>query len=229
MATYGSGTPMKIGGINSWRGIDRTNGFLMRNADGRLPATQDSFADIIVDGSLATATAGAIPWGHALFMDQALVATKPGTVYTSKPTKGILTGVIKFDQGIATGHPVQNWGLMEFGKGVRIRNGLVGYKQTMTAVGREAQYLDMLKGDVALDVDANRHLYANWVAAWAAGTAGHRLALFFGNASGYPIMTVVASGSATPALANATFGGYVEILEPENQTAFVRIDPLLRT
>lgn len=225
MATvYGNNAPLKIGGAQTWRGQDRTNGFLMRNADGRIPAIQESFSAMNIGGGSALAAEGAVPWGNALWLDQAQLETKPGTVFADKPTKGILVGVVKFDQAWQTGHPVLGWGLQAaFAKGTRIRSGLVGYKQSMQAVGDEANYLALLKGNMTHDVDTVRLVYSDWVAALAAANEGDRLGLFFGNASGFPIIQVVPAGTV-PELANATFGGFGEIFENENQTVFFRIN-----
>jgi len=222
MSYNGPGTPMKIGGASSWRGTDRTNGFLMRNADGRIPAIQNSFADLVIDALSPFVAESAVPWGNALFVDQSEVETKSGVMHTNKPAVGYLAGVLKFDQGIQTGHPVQNWGLMEFGKGTRIVSGLIGYKHSMAEVGQETEYLAYLKGDRTQDVDTVRHTYADWMAAFAEADEGDRLALFFGNASGFPIFSIVPAGTL-PVLADATFAGFAApaLFEPENEAVFV--------
>lgn len=214
--------PLAINGQNVYRGQDRSNGFVMRNSDGRIMALKEGFAKLTIGGSNAFYTPGAVPFGNALWRDTATIDTLSGTVQADKPTKGWLVGVLQFEQGLQSGHPMQNWGIPTFSKGTLVRQGLVGYKQTMTAVGQEANYLALLQGDTTKDTGTTRKVYADWMATLKAGADGDRLGLFFGNASGLPIISLVlAANIAAPTLANTTFGGWVTILEPENGAVFV--------
>ena len=226
-ATYGPGSPLRIGQDYIWRGRDKTNGFLMRNVDGRVPALKQSFSRVDIGVANVIAAAGAVPWGNALWRDITTMDVDPGVVKTEKPATGIFVGILEFNQGWQTGHPVQNWGVPTFGRSDMINKGYVGYKVAMTAVGQEANYLAYLQGDRTQDIAAVRRFYPDWMTAYIAAPDGSKLGLFFSNASGFPIISVVAAVSgvlpAAPALANATFAGYIDIFEPENETVFVSL------
>lgn len=221
----GPGTPMTLTQAGVFKGLDRTNGFVMKNSDGRIPALKEGYSKLNIGGGSVFAADGVIPYGNALWRDTNTIDTLSGQVQGDAPTKGWLVGIMQFDQAIQTGHPVQGWGLTQYMKGTLVRKGLVGYKQTMTAVGQEANYLALLKGDSTKDVGTVRKVYADWMATLKAGAAGDRLALFFGNASGIPIISLVLAATiaagTVPTLANTTFGGWVTILEKENEAVFV--------
>ena len=233
-ATYGPGTPLKIGQDHIWRGRDKTNGFLMRNVDGRVPALKESFSRVDIGAGNVISAAGAVPYGNGLWRDISTMDVDPGVVKTEKPAVGILVGIAEFNQGWQTGHPVQGWGVPTFGRADMIRKGYVGYKVAMTAVGQEANYLAYLQGDTTQDIATVRTVYDDWLAAYVGDPGatvpvlpvdGSKLALFFGNTSGFPIISVVSPVSGAlpvnPALTGATFAGYVEIFEPENEAVFV--------
>jgi hypothetical protein len=194
----------------------------MRNVDGRIPATKESSSRNIVGASNVLAAAGVIPYGNGLWQDLTTMASGPGLINAEKPTVGRLIGIMEFNQGWQTGHPVQNWGIPTFGRADIIRSGYVGYKVSMTAVGQEANYLAYLQGDRAMDVVGVRQTYTEWLAAYSAAGDGAKLGLFFGNASGFPIMAVVPFANiANPTLAGATFAGFVMTFENENEAVFV--------
>jgi hypothetical protein len=223
MSTYGPGAPLSIDQNNVFRGQDRSNGFLMKNIDGRIPALQEGFSRMNIGAGSALYVDGIVPFGCGLWRDTATVDSAPGAVYADKPTKAWFAGVLKFEQGMQTGHPVAGHGIPSgYAKGTLVRKGLVGYKQSMTAVGQEANFLALLKGDKTKDTGTVRKVYADWIATLKAGADGDRLAIFFANASGFPIISLVlAANIGAPTLANATFGGWVEVLEPENQAVYV--------
>jgi len=223
-ATYGPNTPLRIGQEHVWRGRDRTNGFLMRNVDGRVPALKESFSRVDIGPSNVLLAAGAVPYGNGLWRDITRMDVDPGVVHTEKPAVGLFIGVSEFNQGWQTGHPVQGWGVPQFGRADMIRKGYVGYKVTMTEVGEEANYLAYLQGDRTLDVPATRMVYSDWLAAYIAGADGCKLGMFFSNTSGFPIMAVLTvAQQANPTMAGATFGGFIEIFEPENEAVFLTI------
>jgi len=224
MSINGPGTPLQITATNIFKGVDRTNGFLMRNVDGRLPAVSEGYAQMVIGAGSVLYPAGAVPFGNALWRDTGNVDTVPGTAFADKPTKAHFAGILKFEQGWQTGHPVQNWGIPQFSRGLLVRKGLVGYKQTMAAVGQEAGYLALLQGDSTKDTGTYRNVYSDWIAALKAGNDGDKLGLFFGVASGFPIMSLVAAASVgAPTLANAVFGGWIAIFEKENEAVFADI------
>lgn len=227
------GTPLTINAANVWRGQDRTNGFVMKNIDGRIPALKESFSRLNIGAASVLYAPGVVPFGNALFRDNAVIDVSPGAVQSDKPTKARFQGVLQFEQGIQTGHPVQNWGIMTFSKGTLVRKGLVGYKQAMTAVlatpaAQEANYLALLGGDKAKDVVATRTTYAEWIAAQKAGADGDKLGLFFANTSGFPIVQLVLAANINNPTAGftnggVTFGGWAEIFEKENQAIYFDI------
>jgi hypothetical protein len=222
-ATQGPGTPLRIGQEHIWRGVDKTNGFLMRSVDGRIPAMKQSFSRLDIGQANVLAAAGAVTWGNALWRDTSRIDVEPGVVHTEKPDVGFLCGILEFNQGYQTGHPVQNWGLPDFGRSDMICTGYVGYKVAMAAVGQEDNYLAYLQGDRSQDTDTVRTIYSDWMTDYATnGADGSRLGLFFANDSGFPIMSVIAAADVgSPTLAGATFAGLVEIFEPENESVYV--------
>jgi hypothetical protein len=225
MGIYGNGTPLTIDQHNVFRGQGRTNGFLMKNVDGRIPALQEGFSRLAIGSGSTLYADGIVPYGTALWRDTNIIDTNPGGVFADKPTKAWFVGVLKFEQGMQTGHPVAGHGIQAGAmKGTLVRSGLVGYKVSMTAVGQEANYLAYLKGDKTKDTGTVRKIYADWVAAWKAAADGGRLAMFFANASGFPVIAlVIAANLGAPTLANCTFGGWVEVLEPENQAVYIAL------
>jgi hypothetical protein len=244
---YGVGAPLDISdGKKLWSGDDKTNGFLMRSVDGRIPALEESFSKLVLAVANPMFDDGVVPWGNALWLDLANIDTQPHTMHGEKPTLARIAGVLKFDQGWQTGNPVQNYGLPLYSKGALIRNGLVGYKVSL-AVGADVEdYAAYLTGDSSQDVPATRTTYAEWVAALKTGPDGGNLAIFFENTSGFPLVTVVSEAMRSaealvgspgttysqadfstvavslgnPVLAGHTFGGYAKVFEPENKAVF---------
>jgi hypothetical protein len=209
MPEYGLGFPLEADNLNRLYGFEqpKTNGFLMRNSDGRIPAVQLPIGRLVVSGASVLYIDGAVPWGNGLWRDISTVDTSPGAVYTAKPAKSRFIGILKFNQGWQAGHPIAPWGLPAYSKGTVVNKGFVGYKHAMAAVGQESNYLAYLKGDKTKDDVAVRTTYDEWMAAFKAGAEGSRLGLFFANDSGFPLVSVVANPAA-PTLANATFAGF---------------------
>jgi len=221
-ATYGPNSPLRIGQDQIWRGKGKTNGFLMRNVDGRVPALKESFSRVDIGVANVLETAGAVPYGNGLWRDISRMNVDPGVVKTEKPDVGILVGIAEFNQGWQTGHPVQGWGVPTFGRADMIRKGYVGYKVTMTGVGLAEDYLAYLQGDNTQDVETTRQVYSDWMELYIAAGDGAKLGIFFDNLSGFPIMSVIAAANqAAPTMTGATFGGFVEIFEPENEAVFL--------
>jgi hypothetical protein len=237
---YGAGTPIDISDPKKvWRGSDKTNGFLMRNVDGRVPALKEGFAKAVIGNANPLLDPYVIPWGNALWIAPANIDTQPHTVYAQKPAaKSWLQGVLSFEQGWQTGNPVQNYGLPPYSRGTIIRKGYVGYKTAMAAGGDPDDYLAYLQGDTSKDTGTVRTLYTDWMAELKAAADGLRLALFFDDTSGFPVVSAVsvtgelldAGGSpvgivpVVPVLAGATFAGLAEVLEPENTAVYFSID-----
>jgi hypothetical protein len=245
------GMPLDVSNLETlWKGSNKTNGFLMRNSDGRLPALQLPIGRMYIDAANVLSDDGLVPFGNALWRNNAEIASKSGALHLEKPVKGEFIGVLKYNPGWSAGNPVQPWGVPVYSKGVIIAEGLVGYKTAMAAIGQEAEYLKYLKGDVAQDKTAVRTVYADWVAALQAAAAGTRLALFFDEASGFPLVAAVAPGGAAvqvltgtpgstysqsdftqvsvspgsvPVLAGASFAGFALVFEKEHGAVFFKI------
>jgi hypothetical protein len=220
MAEYGPNTPLDISAESLWRGQDKTNGFVMKGD--RIPVLAESFAKLSIGNSNPLLDPYVVTWGNGLWRDLAQIDTQPGTVRAEKPAKGVLVGILAFEQGWQTGQPVQNYGLPPYSRGKLIRKGLVGYKIALAVGGNVDDYLAYLKGERSTAAKAAVTFYKNWVTAWKGGADGSRLGIFFENTSGFPIVNVVAAG--TPTLAGATFAGYGEVLEVENDAVFFDIN-----
>jgi hypothetical protein len=220
---YGSGTPIDIVDGNSlWRGTDRTNGFLMRSVDGRVPALTEGFSKLVMATNHALYTEGVVPWGNGLWLDRDIIATSPHTLKCARPTKSLFAGVLKFEQGWQTGNPVKNWGLPLYSRGTVIRNGLVGYKVAKVSNASVANYIGYLQGDPSKDINTIRSTYEDWVALFAGLTESTQgLGLFFELTTGFPIVMsyTLASPPASP-----VFAGKAKIFEPENQTIYFDIN-----
>jgi hypothetical protein len=244
---YGSGTPIDIADGNKlWSGSDRTNGFLMRSVDGRIPALKESFAKALAGADNPLFDDGVIPWGNAVWLNLELMKTQPHTVHAEKPAKAKIAGVLEFEQGVQTGNPVLNWGLPLYSRGTLIRDGLVGYKVAMNGVADPEDYLAYLRGDESKDNASVRTVYEDWVDGLRLVDDGANLGLFFNKASGFPVVAVVAAASVLSGVPGATydqgefgqtllqtgvafvegsfsnlvFGGLAKVFEPENKAIY---------
>lgn len=222
MAILGPGSPLSISADKVWRGTDKTNGFLMRNVDGRVPALKQGFSRVDIGAANVLVNAGVVTYGNGLWRDISRMDVEPGVVKTEKPANGVLCGIAEFNQGWQTGHPVQGWGVPAYSRADMICKGYVGYKVWMAAIGQEANYLAYLQGDKAQDVNTVRLMYDDVIALYKAAADGSKLGMFFGNASGFPLISVIAPANlAAPAMTGATFAGFVEIFEPEHEAVFL--------
>jgi hypothetical protein len=229
MATYGSGMPVDITDQKKlWGGTHRTNGFLHKNVDGRIPALKGSWAHIVsADLENPISGNGVIPWGNAFWKNLAAIDTQPNTLYPNKPAAALFAGILKFEQGWQSGNPVLPYGLVDYTRGTIIPAGLVGYKVSMTEIGKEDDYYAFLQNqrDRALDVRDVRRTYKDWMADLKAAGDGSKLGIFFGNASGFPVVAVVPRADLSePALTDAAFGGFARWFEPENEAVYFDIN-----
>jgi hypothetical protein len=205
--------------------MNKTNGFLMRNADGRVPALVEPAGRLRIDAANVLREDDIVPWGNGLWRDIGAIDTQPGIAHCEKPVKGWLIGLLQFNQGWQAGNPVAPYGVPSYSKASIIRKGFAGFKTAMTAVGQEDEYLAYLKGDTAQDIPAVRTAYDEWTAVYKAGADGSRLGLFIGNASGFPIVSLVLKANlAAPALTGASFAGFAEIFEKENSAVYFDIN-----
>ena len=225
MAEYMPGMPMDVGSPDRlWKGGVKTNGILMRAVNGRIPSLVEGYSRIVVDPASVLSVPDVVPWGNALWRDVNEIDTRPGIRYAQAPAaKPSITGVFEFNQGWQASNPIQPYGMPSYSTGVIIRKGLVGYEHAMTDVSQAANYLKYIQGDKSGSVDVNtvRTLYADWVAAWKSAAAGSKLGLFFDNATGFPVVSVVlAANLANPTLAGCTFGGFAEIIAKEFERVY---------
>lgn len=224
MAIMGPNAPLRIGQEQVWKGRDKTNGFLMRNADGRIPALKESFSRVDIGGGSVYSAAGATPYGNGLWRDLPNFADEPGVVKAEKPEKGVFVGVIEFNQGWQTGHPVQGWGIPAYGRSDMIRKGLVGYKVAMAGIGSDASYLSYLKGDKTADNVGVRTTYKDWVQALSEADDGAKLGLFFSHVSGSPIISVVEPEAQTASYAGTTAQVVVSITNTADNDISITAD-----
>jgi hypothetical protein len=205
--------------------MNKTNGFLMRSVDGRIPALVEPVGRLRIDATNVLRDDDIVPWGNGLWRDIGAMDTQPGIAHCEKPAKGWFIGLVQFNQGWQAGNPVAPYGVPSYSKASIVRKGYVGFKTAMAAVGKEDVYLSYLKGDTTQDIIAVRTTYDDWVAAYKAGADGDRLGLFIGNESGFPLVSLVAKASvANPTLTGATFAGFAEIFEKENTAIYFDID-----
>jgi hypothetical protein len=227
MAEYMPGMPMEIGDpARLWKGGVKTNGILMRSADGRIPHLTEGFSRITVDPASILYNPDLVPWGNALWREVNEVDTRPGVRYAQAPAaKPSLVGVLEFNQGWQASNPIQPYGMPAYSTGTLIRKGLVGYEHAMTGVAQAANYLEYLKGVAAQNVPATRTLYADWMTLWKGAAVGSKLGLFFDNLSGFPVVSVVlAANLAAPTLAGCTFGGFAEVFAKEHERVYFEIN-----
>lgn len=195
MAEYMPGMPMSIGSpARLWKGGVKTNGFLMKAVNGRIHSLVEGYSRIVVDEASVLYVPDVVPWGNGLWREVNEIDTRPGIRYAQAPlTKSSLVGIFEFNQGWQADNPIQPFGMPSYSTGSIIRQGLVGYEHALASTSKAADYLKYIQGDrsAGVDVDTVRTLYADWMTAWKAAAAGSKLALFFDNASGFPVVSVV--------------------------------------
>ena len=201
-----SGIPLKLTGVNIWKGTNLSNGKILF-ANG-VPHLETGYAALVISTALQTEldAAGAIgvPFGNAVWYDRNLKASEPNKLYAGVPTAAgavpKLAGILPYDAGIASGQPVANAGYQPHNKGKLIKHAYVHYKY-----GKNATFAASLK-------------YAD--------VNDATMMLFFQNATGDPVFAAPTGNGVdgTPTLANCTFGGKIVMLYPEQQSALVEIN-----
>jgi hypothetical protein len=216
MSTEMTGSLLSVRGNKAWRGEELTNGFLMRNADGRVAAITQSGT---IDMTGNAAVTAAVPYGNGLIrLLSDVTAADVNALRSGAPGASVyqFAGVVKYEPGWAISHPVQNWGIPAFSKFTAITRGIVGYKFSQKVGQSNADYLAFLKGDktkvTAIDT------FTNWAAALAAApTIGSTLYLLLSVTTGFPRVIVgVANRAAITVPAGFMLVGQAAVFEPEN-------------
>ena len=215
MNTEMSGSLLSVAGSKAWKGGELTNGFLMRNADGRVAAITQSGTIDVSDNAAVTQ---AVPFGNGLIRLFSDVASDANILKSGAAGNSVyqFAGIVKYEPGWAISHPVQNWGIPSFSKFTAITRGIVGYKFSQKSGQSNADYLAFLKGDktkvTAIDT------YTEWLAALAAATViGSNLYLLISVLTGFPKVIV---GGPDKHSVGVPVGhilvGQAVVFEPEN-------------
>ncbi len=232
---YNKSAPLRVGGENVWKGQDRTNGFVMRSVDGRVPALKESFTNIIPHFTDADPVGPVAPFGCGLWRDARDQRTERGTVYVDSGGTGsgdsVFAGILEFNQGITTGHPVANVGLQAYMKGEVVISGLVGYKSFMpqgdlvTSMNNYAAWLAD-PHNPTLDLATHRMTYQEVLTEMDAGGVEY-LGLGIHSATGFPhplLLRKTAGVSYNASPTDFYLVGLAEVFEPENETIYFRLD-----
>lgn len=224
---FGPGMPLDTSNLETlYKGMNKTNGFLMRNVDGRIPALQQPIGRLSIDVDNVLSDDGIVPWGNGLWRDLTSIDVRSGIAHAQKPARGMFCGVLKFNQGKQAGNPVVPWGVESYSKGTIISEGLVGYKVALRGPGYVNDYLAYLKGKALANPENVLTTYKDWIADLSGATDGGKLGLFFNNDTGFPMVCAINKDRlANPEalIDNSTFAGFAKVFEPENETVFFDI------
>ena len=226
MAEFIPGMPLDIGDPKRlWKSALKTNGFLMGNVNGRVPALTEGFSRIVLDAGNPLFAPDVVAWGNGLWREIDEIDTRPGVLHGQAPSvKPALFGILHFNQGWQASNPIQPYGMPSYTTGTIVRRGYVGYETAMTDASQTDGYLKYLQGDAAQDVPAVRSLYGDWVTMWKNAAAGSKLGIFFENSSGFPIVAAVPPAQlSAPVLSGAVFGGFAEVLIKEQERIYFDI------
>ena len=212
-----SGSLLRVSGSNAWKGGELTNGFLMRNADGRVAAiTQSGTLDLTGNSALPNAA----PFGNGLVrvLGNAVTPSSVNALKSGVPETEIyaFAGIIKYEPGWAVSHPAQNWGIPSFSKFTCITRGIVGFKFSQKSGQSAANYLAFIMGDkskvTAIDT------YDDWMKTLAAAnTIGQNLYLLINQLTGFPqVVLGVANRASVSIPAGYMLVGEAVVFEPEN-------------
>lgn len=198
-------------GQRVFKGVDKSNGIMLMGDS--VPHIETSCSEIVVGAGLTTAGLGYVPFGNAVWYDESSVPAKDyATVFGARPLNGHLAGIVKYEQGVATGFPMQlkasYGGIKQFGiapwmKITIIRKGFVFYKEFFASVAAANGTSSALMpfADVRRD-----------------------MCMFASNTTGFPVLAAPTSiSNGVPVLSGATFIGTIEQIEPENEAVLINI------
>lgn len=198
-------------GQRVFKGVDKSNGIMLMGDS--VPHIETSCSEIVVGAGLTTAGLGYVPFGNAVWYDESSVPAKDyATVFGARPLNGHLAGIVKYEQGVATGFPMQlkasYGGIKQFGiapwmKITIIRKGFVFYKEFFASVAAANGTSPALMpfADVRRD-----------------------MCMFASNTTGFPVLAAPTSiSNGVPVLSGATFIGTIEQIEPENEAVLINI------
>lgn len=198
-------------GQRVFKGVDKSNGIMLMGDS--VPHIETSCSEIVVGAGLTTAGLGYVPFGNAVWYDESSVPAKDyATVFGARPLNGHLAGIVKYEQGVATGFPMQlkasYGGIKQFGiapwmKITIIRKGFVFYKEFFASVAAANGTSSALMPFA--DVRRNMCMFAS-------------------NTTGFPVLAAPTSiSNGVPVLSGATFIGTIDQIEPENEAVLINI------
>lgn len=203
MAYSTPGAKLSVTGQRVWKGEDKSNGVLMMGDS--VPHIETSYSEMVLGSDLEGLGLPFVPFGNAVWYDDNDIEDKKyATIHGSKPADGSsFAGVMKYEQGIMTGFPMNDKsgygnGIMPHMKGTLIKRGFVWYKDCFAgATGSTKRDF----GDITRD-----------------------MCLFARNAGGFPVLAVPTSfTNGIPTLADCSYVGSIEQLEPENESVLINI------
>jgi hypothetical protein len=197
---------LSVTGQKVWKGTDKSNGVLMMGDS--VPHIEISYSEMAVgtgEGTLGALGLDYIPFGNAVWYDDGDIATKKyAKIYGSKPDTGAkFAGIMKYEQGIATGFPMTQvsgyqYGVKPWMKGTLIKRGFVWYKDCFAEA-----------------TGTTKRAFAD---------VTRSMCLFARDGSGLPVLaqpTAITDG--IPVLSGCTFIGTIEEIEPENEAVLINI------
>lgn len=198
-------------GQRVFKGVDKSNGIMLMGDS--VPHIETSCSEIVVGAGLTTAGLGYVPFGNAVWYDVSNVPAKDyATVFGARPLNGHLAGIVKYEQGVATGFPMQlkasYGGIKQFGiapwmKVTIIKKGFVFYKEFFSSVAKA----NGTSPDLMPFADVRRDM-----------------CMFASNTTGFPVLAAPTSiSNGVPVLSGATFIGTIEQLEPENEAVLINV------
>jgi len=229
MASERTGSLLSVAGSRVWKGDELTNGFLMRNADGRVPAITQS-GIITLNTSSLYASDMTIPFGCGVFRRLNLVNSSKQEVNNfvvddQGGTRLGFAGIIKYEQGWAESNPIKNWGVPAYSKFTLIVKGIVGFKYFVEQSTADfASFFAFIKGDKTkrANVEGYAEVLAKWQTA-SATTPNTHVYLAVSIANGMPFAYISDRNNFTQPFNDFFTVGRAVLFEPENETIYFEL------